>query len=149
MEAFGFNGDTNEHIFQAMKALSEAERKWVMSSTSPFEAKKRGRQITMRPDWNGISRRVMLELNLAKYKQNSSLASALVLTYPQTLVEGNNWGDDYWGAVPATEQDRRRVLYPYPASDEHLIWQDDETGLILVGANWLGRILMMIRDVIK
>ncbi len=138
VEIFGIKGETNEHIFQAMKTVIDTERYWIMDSPSPFEAKKRGRLVTMRPDWNGIRRRVMLELNLAKYNQNPKLAAALVLSAPHTLVEGNYWGDAYWGAVPA-------VL----GHTDQLTWKDEETGQVLVGDNWLGRILMMIREVIS
>jgi predicted NAD-dependent protein-ADP-ribosyltransferase YbiA (DUF1768 family) len=57
---------------------------------------------------------------------------------PHVLVEGNTWGDVFWGAVRyAPEVEAAHGILPY--------WYDDQDAL-WVGHNWLGRTLMMVRD---
>ena len=45
------DGQTVEHRFQAAKALDPAERQWVLEAPTPGEAKRRGRKVNLRPDW--------------------------------------------------------------------------------------------------
>jgi hypothetical protein len=53
------------------------------------------------------------------------------------LIEGNHWGDHYWGAVPAP-----KAPPGLPA------WQiGGYASGWLCGHNWLGRLIMMVRDV--
>lgn len=64
---------------------------------SPAEAKKRGRIVKLRVDWDAVKDKVMYEILCAKFSQNPELAEELRLTYPAVLVEGNYWHDNYWG----------------------------------------------------
>ena len=99
---------TVEHFFQAMKTLVEEERIAIANAPRPGIAKKMSSKkgyimpdgslfkITLRPDWEEIKQAVML-LGLRKKFNHPELASKLIYTYPQTLQEGNWWGDEYWG----------------------------------------------------
>lgn len=87
---------TNEHFYQAMKATNQTDLGYVISAPVPHEAKKIGRQITCRSDWDMIKLEVM-ETGLRAKFQIPHLASQLVQTGDAYLQETNNWGDTYWG----------------------------------------------------
>jgi len=89
--------DTVEHAFQAAKTTDKELRKKFWLLGSPGEAKKLGRSIQLREDWEEIKDGVMLALlrqKFTKYLENKSL---LIATGKDTLVEGNWWHDNYWG----------------------------------------------------
>ena len=98
---YGFRYDnilypSNEHFFQAMKTLVQEERVVISRATSPGIAKRMGRKVTLRKDWNSIKDEVMLYGCRQKFK-HCTIAVKLIGTYPQGLVEGNLWHDNYWG----------------------------------------------------
>ena len=70
----------------------------------------------MRSDWEEVKNKVMYEIVLAKFTQNSDLKEKLLATGDEHLEEGNTWGDTIWGTVDG------------------------------VGENRLGKILMRVRD---
>jgi ribA/ribD-fused uncharacterized protein len=109
---------TAEHLFQASKTHSTADRYWILASASPGGAKRAGRRVELRPDWEHVKKTMMLTAVLAKFQQNPDLAALLDATYGHDLVEGNTWGDRYWGQVNGQ------------------------------GANHLGRILMFVREIL-
>lgn len=84
-----------EHAYQASKTLDPVERSWFTTG-SAAEAKKKGRRITLRPDWDVVKLSVMENLLRQKFAE-PSLAAALRATEPSELIEGNWWGDTYWG----------------------------------------------------
>ena len=88
---------TAEHAFQAAKTLDLMERKRVRAASSPAGAKRLGRRVTLRPDWDRIKDDVMASVVLAKFAGNNSLRLSLMKTGERELVEVNNWGDRYWG----------------------------------------------------
>lgn len=63
----------------------------------PGEAKRLGRKVYIRQDWEDIKERIMLELLVAKFDQNADLKHQLLETGMATLIEGNTWHDNYWG----------------------------------------------------
>jgi len=85
-----------EHAYQAAKTLDIDERETIRNTSSPGKAKRFGRKVTMRKDWDMIKINVMFDL-LKKKFSDKSLADALVLTIPHELVEGNHWNDTFWG----------------------------------------------------
>ena len=87
---------TNEHYFQSKKTLDEKEANWIIKSVSAKEAKYRGRKITLRKDWNQIREKVMLDGLICKFK-DLDLLKKLIATYPDILIEGNTWHDNFWG----------------------------------------------------
>jgi ribA/ribD-fused uncharacterized protein len=88
---------TVEHAFQAAKTLDPGQRRFVAEAPSPGEAKRRGRRVVLRPDWDEVRLDVMRACLAAKFRRGSDLAARLVATGSACLVEGNSWGDRYWG----------------------------------------------------
>ena len=107
-----------EYLYQVTKGTNEADRAHVLSQRTPGAAKRAGKDIIIRPDWGEIRRDVMLKIQVAKYAQNPALLQKLFETDDAELIEGNTWGDIYWGVD-------LRLNY---------------------GENWLGKIIMLVRD---
>jgi len=94
-----YNGITylnNEAAFQAQKVLNESVRA-EFSNLSPKEAKRKGRRVTLRPDWEEVKDDIMYEICLTKFLGDHVLLDLLHRTSPKWLIEGNYWHDNYWG----------------------------------------------------
>ena len=91
----------NEAAFQAQKTLSAREQRkfCIFRMHNPSDAKKLGRDLTLRPDWEKVKVRLMYEICMCKFMQNPELRDKLLATGESTLIEGNNWGDYFWGKV--------------------------------------------------
>lgn len=89
--------DTVEHAFQAEKSESYVDFERVLGAVSPNKAKQLGRGVKLRPDWEEIKDELMLTLVRLKFSSYESLRDKLIATGDQELVEGNTWGDTYWG----------------------------------------------------
>lgn len=103
-----------EAAFQAQKT-PDLEIKMIFSKLKAYEAKKYGRTIRLRPDWEEVKDQLMFDVCYAKFSQNPDLNQALRNTGDAELEEGNHYGDQYWGTVDG------------------------------VGKNMLGKILMKVR----
>ncbi len=88
---------TVEHAFQAAKTLSSAQRELIRTAHSPAVAKRLGREVQLRHDWDDMRLRVMRFLVARKFAEGSPLASQLLSTGTRDLIEGNHWGDRFWG----------------------------------------------------
>lgn len=108
---------TVENAFQAAKCLHEKDRAQFATLT-PGQAKRLGRKVEMRPDWNGTRLGVMRDLVLQKFRNHAELQEKLLATDDATLVEGNQWHDTFWGVCNGVGQnnlgqilmDTRRIL---------------------------------------
>lgn len=111
---FEFRGiyyPTNEHFFQAMKTLDLNKRKYISNLDSPGEAKKIGRQVKLRDDWDdGLKHDVMKKGLYEKFTQNPELTQRLLDTGDAYLEETNFWGDDYWGNATNTDKEGKNHL---------------------------------------
>lgn len=107
----------NEAAFQAQKCMSE-EEKLQFTTLPPNKAKRLGRQVQLRPDWESVKVGIMEEIVWAKFTQNEDLKQLLLATGDMALEEGNTWHDVFWGVDEATRE----------------------------GRNHLGRILMRVRE---
>ena len=87
---------TVEHAFQAAKTMDMAERQRIANLSTPGEAKRAGRRVALRPDWETIKDDVMYNCLCAKFKI-PELREKLIATRKEWLVEGNTWHDNYWG----------------------------------------------------
>lgn len=117
-----YNGITyknNEAAFQAQKVAPSKEAMLEFKDLNPAEAKKLGRKVSLRPDWENVKVQIMRDLVYAKFDQNPDLLEKLINTGDEYLEEGNTWGDRIWGVVNG------------------------------VGANLLGQILMEVREELK
>jgi ribA/ribD-fused uncharacterized protein len=91
----GVTYPTVENAYQAAKTLDLEKRKEFLGLT-PGAAKRLGQRLGIRPDWDDVKLSVMTRLNEQKYMQ-PDLRKKLCDTYPQDIVEGNTWGDTFWG----------------------------------------------------
>lgn len=118
---------TAEHAYQACKTADPATQAAIQAASTPGEAKRLGSRCELRPGWEEMKVRVMVAIIQAKFAPTTELAHKLMLTGGQQLVEGNTWGDRFWGCE----------LEPGPKEGT---W---------VGRNELGRILMEQRRVLQ
>lgn len=108
-----------EHLYQAYKAKHLPGAQLIANAKTPAEAKRLGRVVLIREDWEEIKLSVMRHVVFEKFMQNSHLADLLIATDDLLLIEGNTWGDRFWGTVNCQ------------------------------GENHLGRILMSVRQDLK
>lgn len=106
---------STEHAYQAAKTLDESWKRKIREAEKASETKKLGKQCPMRPDWNEVRIGVMTDLVRIKFSK-SPLKEKLLMTGDAELIEGNFWGDVFWGVCKGR------------------------------GENYLGKILMQIRD---
>jgi len=77
----------------------------LFGQMGPGTAKKWGRKLPKRSDWRGIKYVIMLEILHIKFDV-PELADKLMNTFPATLIEGNTWGDVYWGVCGGFGENR-------------------------------------------
>jgi ribA/ribD-fused uncharacterized protein len=110
---------TVEHAYQAAKTFDEIEIEKIRTCRSPGKAKRLGAALKtsgkQRDDWHDVSLIIMEALVYQKF-ENDDLRSKLIDTKPRMLIEGNEWGDTFWGTCDG------------------------------IGENHLGKILMRIRN---
>jgi N-glycosidase YbiA len=95
----GIQYPTVEHAFQAAKTLNFHERWNISRLETPGEAKRAGRKAQIRPDWEQVKVGIMQELVLQKFARHEGLRRRLLDTDDALLLEGNTWGDTFWGVV--------------------------------------------------
>lgn len=94
----GITYQNNEAAFQSAKVLDRSIRK-EFSTLDASLAKRKGRHVQLRPDWEDVKYDIMYEICLAKFSQNEDLKIKLLKTGSEYLEEGNTWGDMIWGTV--------------------------------------------------
>lgn len=109
---------SSEAAYQAQKTLDLEERR-QFTLLHPGKAKRMGRKVTLRSDWEDVKLKVMEDICRAKFTQNEELKKKLIDTGNAALIEGNTWNDTFWGVCNG------------------------------VGENNLGKILMKIREELK
>lgn len=92
----GIKFKNSEAAFQAMKCIDPRDRV-EFENLAPSQAKRLGRSIKLRPDWDLVKDELMEKICLAKFSQNTDLRDKLIDTHPKYLEEGNDWNDRYWG----------------------------------------------------
>ena len=92
----GLRYRTVEHAFQAAKTLDDKLRGKIRDAATPNQAKKLGRAVKLRSDWNDV--RIMVMEDLLRLKFAIPLMRKKLLdTGDLELVEGNDWQDRFWG----------------------------------------------------
>jgi len=104
-----------EHAYQAHKTLDENARETIRKAKSPQEAKKLGRCVQLRSDWDEVKLPLMRSFLKQKF-ENPFLSNMLIETGHAQLIHVNSWNDRVWGICRGA------------------------------GENWLGRLLMEIRQ---
>ena len=89
---------SNEHAYQASKTIIISER-YDLKENCPTagKAKRYGKKVTKRSDWLDVKIDNMYVINLEKFTCNFHLRNKLLSTGNAEIVEGNNWGDVFWG----------------------------------------------------
>lgn len=100
----GFVWPTTEHAYQAMKSNEVEDWIKVLNLDTPRQAKAIGYKLKIRPDWEAVKYQFMYEIVLAKFTQNLDLCEKLLATGSCQLIEGNTWGDTYWGVCNGSGQ---------------------------------------------
>lgn len=85
-----------EHAYQAAKTLDDNIRKTIREAETASKAKKIGKNITLREDWNDVKIDIMESLLREKFSKQL-FKQLLKNTGDAELIEGNTWGDDFWG----------------------------------------------------
>lgn len=114
-----YNGNqynSSEAAFQAAKCRNPEDMAQFLTLEA-HKAKKVGRRVLLRQDWEDVKIEIMEQILREKFS-NEELKKLLIDTYPSELIEGNTWNDTFWGV-------------------------DIKTGK---GQNNLGKLLMKIRD---
>lgn len=106
-----------EAAFQSAKTTDPATRD-AISRMDANNARSLGRNLKVRDNWEDIKLETMKSILHAKFLQNPELRDKLAATKNAQLIEGNTWGDTYWGV-------------------------DAKTGK---GENHLGKLLMELRE---
>lgn len=89
---------STEYAFQWDKTTDPAEQREILDAYSNGKAKRLGRKVTKRPDWDEIHCfQSMFDVNLAKFTQHPDLRTLLLETEDAILIEGNTWCDNFWG----------------------------------------------------
>lgn len=118
-----------EAMFQSYKTTDPKERA-KFTKMGPKEAKAAGRKVKLRSDWEEIKFDVMWYVVYQKFSQSHLLTKQLIETSGMNLIEGNTWGDKYWGAVPTK----------VPVGEGDIS--------VFEGDNRLGQILMQVRKIL-
>ena len=87
---------TVEHAYQAAKTLDLEAREKIQWEISPGKAKRLGKSLVIREHWDEMKLDVMYRLLLQKFSIYE-LRCKLLATGDEELIEGNWWGDTYWG----------------------------------------------------
>lgn len=97
VELDGMEFPSVEHAYQAAKTNDiETRERFQSMMLKSGEAKRMGRRVNIRADWEQVKLSVMLELLRGKFKC-ADLRAKLLSTGNAELVEGNNWNDTFWG----------------------------------------------------
>ena len=94
-----FDGDLYPSVaqaFAAAKTLDLEVRAKLRGLCDPARTNKLDRQGAVRPDWDAVKIGIMRQLLRDKFS-DPKLAEALLDTGDAELVEGNLWGNNFWG----------------------------------------------------
>ena len=84
-----------EHAYQAAK--THPSQRAAFRACTAGQAKRLGRTVQMRPDWEQVKVPTMRGLIEEKFSPGSELGARLISTGQRMLTEGNTWGDVFWG----------------------------------------------------
>lgn len=125
----GLTYDSTEAAFQAAKIKESTlektnESRSIFVGLTPGKAKRLGRIVSLRPDWEKVKDGVMLDILRIKFSK-PDLKQMLLDTGDAYLIEGTTWHDNYWGNCTC---DRCKNI---------------------TGKNMLGKTLMQVRAELK
>ena len=113
---------TSEHFYMAAKTNDIVIKEQIRNLEKPGQAKRLGRSLQLRPDWEDVKKDAMLLALRLKFSQNQDIKEKLIKTGGLELIEGNTWHDNIWGNCSC------------------------EKCKDIVGENLLGKTLMIVRS---
>ena len=105
----GFDYPTVEHAYQASKMRDHEWQMQIRHRPSPIDAKEMGKCCDLRPDWEEIKLTVM-EYFLRQKFHIPYLKAKLLATGDAEIIEGNEWGDTYWGVCRGQGENHLGIL---------------------------------------
>lgn len=85
-----------ESYYQSQKTVNK-RKQLSFTFLNGKQAKKKGRELNIRKDWEEIKVKVMLKGLRAKFKPDNEWGRQLIATGKEEITEWNNWGDKIWG----------------------------------------------------
>ncbi len=114
---------STEHAYQAAKAFPQdfVTKEAIAALKKPAQAMHAGRALEkigkQRSDWHDVKVLYMREINFYKYTMHPDLRDKLLATGEAELIEGNTWGDVFWGVCNGRgENNLGKVLMDIRAS---------------------------------
>lgn len=92
----GLDYGSAEAAFQAQKTTNLKDQ-IPFTQMTPGQAKKYGKKVELRKDWEEVKVGIMRDIVKAKFDQNPILKEKLIDTGDVQLIEGNKWHDYFWG----------------------------------------------------
>ena len=122
---FEYRGLRYKNVEAAFQSRKNSKREQDFELLSGREAKRLGRHVALRKDWEQVKYGIMYEIVYLKFTKDKTLQAMLLDTDDRELVELNTWNDKTWGVVynPNTKK--------------------------YEGQNLLGNILMGVREAIR
>ena len=114
----GYVFPASENAFMSGKSKDITWKQFCTTETNPGAMKSAGRKVKLIDNWDVIRIDAMLKALRAKFS-DPILRAKLLATGNRQLIEGNRWGDKFWGVCIKTPQH--------------------------VGQNNLGKLLMQLR----
>mgnify|MGYP004672821425 CR=1 FL=1 len=90
-----YNGINYKSVESAFQAQKDPSRINEFINLDGFAAKKLGRKVTLRKDWETIKLSIMEDLLRVKFSDKTLHDQLLAVTEP--IVEDNTWHDTFWG----------------------------------------------------
>ncbi len=97
----GLQFPTVENGYQAAKCQCPTTMH-LFKQCTPGQAKRLGKTVLMREDWDAVKRDIMQMFLSQKFQCGTELASKLLATGNASLIEGNYWHDNFWGRCSCT-----------------------------------------------
>jgi len=91
-----YKGITYPCVETAFQAQKDESRSAEFIGLDGFNAKKLGRRVNLRTDWNAVRVSIMKELVACKFEQHPELADRLA-SVKGIIAEENTWHDTFWG----------------------------------------------------
>ena len=113
----GIEYPSSEHAYVAAKTDNQLQKLAISEISNTSDVKRFWRTLKLKENWDSIKVSIMKNIVESKFDQNIDLMKLLQETRHYELIEGNNWGDKFWGQSP-----------------------------LGTGRNELGKILMSVRD---
>lgn len=105
---------TVEHAYMASRFSEGETRDAIHQAPDGIEAKKRANQMIMagldRPNWGDRRVEVMTAYVMQKFVCNQELGERLLSTEERLIIEGNTWGDVFWGVSPPYSNNGKNTL---------------------------------------